>query len=181
MILGLIIKYGFSKLYGMPGWRLGWVIVPRDFARPMQKIQQNFFISPNSFVQWAGIAALKGPQDKVKRMVEIYNQRRKHLLKRLREIGLEVATEPTGAFYVLADARRYSQDSLKLSREILHGAKVAITPRIDFGSQAEGYLRFSYTNTVSCIERETASKLGLLIPLPRPLKFALVEAGRSGV
>jgi aspartate/methionine/tyrosine aminotransferase len=144
---------GFSKLYAMTGWRLGYVIAPREYIRPMQVMQQNLFISPNSFVQWAGIAALKDAHKEVQEMKEIYNCRREFMLKRLKEIGLTVAVEPTGAFYILANARRYAADSYKLAFAILEKAKVGVTPGIDFGSQAEGFLRFSYANSLENIEQ----------------------------
>jgi (5-formylfuran-3-yl)methyl phosphate transaminase len=143
---------GFSKIYAMTGWRLGYIICPPECIRALQKIQQNFFICANSFVQEAGIAALKGSQEHVAKMVQTYNIRRQYMLKRLIGMGLDVRKEPTGAFYVLADARKYSSDSLELSRRILNEAGVAVTPGIDFGNGAEGYLRFSYANSIENIK-----------------------------
>jgi aspartate/methionine/tyrosine aminotransferase len=143
---------GFSKLYSMTGWRLGYLVAPVKYVRTLQKIQQNFFISTNAFVQHAGIAALMGPQEIVAEMVSIYNKRRIYMLKRLREMGFEVEGEPRGAYYILADARGFSEDSLELSRRILEDIGVAVTPGIDFGSGAEGYLRFSYANSMENIE-----------------------------
>ncbi len=147
---------GFSKLYAMTGWRLGYVIAPREYIRPMQVMQQNLFISPNSFVQWGGIAALKDTHKEVQEMREIYNRRRQFMLKRLKEMGLKVAVEPTGAFYILANARQYAADSYQLAFAILEKAGVGVTPGIDFGSQAEGFLRFSYTNSLEKIEEGLA-------------------------
>jgi aspartate/methionine/tyrosine aminotransferase len=135
----------------MTGWRLGYTIVPREFIRPMQKVQQNFFISANAFVQWAGVAALRGPQDHIAAHVAEYDQRRRFIIGRLREIGFEINTEPTGAFYVLAGAQRCASDSLHFAFELLEKASVAVTPGIDFGSQAEGCLRFSYSNSLDHI------------------------------
>ena len=143
---------GFSKLYAMTGWRLGYLIAPQEYIRPLQIMQQNLFISPNSFVQWAGIAALREAQEEVEEMKKIYNRRREFMLKKLREIGLEVAVEPTGAFYILANARKYSTNSYKLAFDILEKAKVGVTPGVDFGSRAEGFLRFSYANSLENIE-----------------------------
>ena len=142
---------GFSKVYGMTGWRLGYTIVPEEFIRPMQKVQQNFFISANAFVQWAGVAALRGPQEHIAEHVAEYDERRRCIIKRLREIGFRVGAEPTGAFYVLADAHRFGSDSHTLAFELLRKAKVAATPGIDFGSKAEGFLRFSYSNSLDTI------------------------------
>jgi aspartate/methionine/tyrosine aminotransferase len=143
---------GFSKLYAMTGWRLGYLIAPQEFIRPMQVMQQNLFISPNSFVQWAGIAALQEAHREVEEMKEIYNRRREFMLPRLREMGFGVAVEPTGAFYILANARRYAADSYRLAFDILEKAGVGVTPGIDFGSGAEGFLRFSYANSLENIE-----------------------------
>jgi len=144
---------GFSKLYAMTGWRLGYLIAPPEFVRPIQKMQQNLFISANDFVQWAGIAALEEASEEVEAMVRTYDQRRRFLLPRLREIGLGVAVEPHGAFYILANARRFSDDSYSLAMDILEKARVAVTPGIDFGSNAEGFIRFSYANDLKQLEK----------------------------
>ncbi|MGD9779725.1 pyridoxal phosphate-dependent aminotransferase, partial [Methanomethylovorans sp.] len=142
---------GFSKLYAMTGWRLGYLISPKQYVRTLQKIQQNFFISTNSFVQHAGVAALNGPQEQVLEMVRTYDKRRRYMLERIRKIGLNVRAEPMGAYYILADARQYGASSLELSWRILEEAGVAVTPGIDFGEGAEGYLRFSYANSIENI------------------------------
>ena len=147
---------GFSKLYAMTGWRLGYVIAPPELIRALQKMHQNFFISANAFVQWAGVAALREAQDDVARMCAEYDRRRQAMLEGLRALGLGVARPPTGAFYVLANARHLSGDSLHLAFDILQRAKVAVTPGIDFGSNAEGYLRFSYTTKVENIAEGVA-------------------------
>jgi (5-formylfuran-3-yl)methyl phosphate transaminase len=143
---------GFSKLYAMTGWRLGYLIAPREFIRPLQKIHQNFFISANSMAQWAGIAALTQAQADVARMRDLYNQRRKVIIDRLKKMGFGLAVEPTGAFYVLANAKAFHGDSYKLAFDILKKARVGVTPGIDFGSGAEGYLRFTYANSIERIE-----------------------------
>jgi aspartate/methionine/tyrosine aminotransferase len=142
---------GFSKLYAMTGWRLGYVIVPKEFIRPMQRIQQNLFISPNSFVQLAAITALQDAEGDVKQMRETYDQRRKFMIRRLRELGFGIMVEPTGAFYILANAKRFSADSYRLAFDILEEAKVGVAPGIDFGTNAEGFLRFSYARSMENI------------------------------
>jgi aspartate/methionine/tyrosine aminotransferase len=147
-----LVINGFSKLYAMTGWRLGYLIVPPEFIRVLQKMHQNFFISANAFVQWAGIAALKEANADVTRMKNIYNSRRKFIIPKLRELELGITVEPTGAFYILANARRYTTHSFDLAFDILNKAKVGCTPGIDFGSNAEGYLRFSYANSIENIE-----------------------------
>jgi len=142
---------GFSKLYAMTGLRLGYLIAPRPFIRPIQKIQQNFFICASSVAQMAGIAALEGAGEDVARMKRIYNERRQFIVQRLREIGFGITVEPTGAFYVFANAKRFSTDSYQLAFDILEKAHVGVTPGIDFGANGEGYLRFSYANSLENI------------------------------
>jgi (5-formylfuran-3-yl)methyl phosphate transaminase len=142
---------GFSKLFAMTGLRLGYLIAPREFIRPIQKVQQNFFISANAVIQKAGIAALKSASADVARMKRIYNERRVYMIRRLREMGLGITVEPTGAFYVFANARHISEDTYKLAFEILENACVGVTPGIDFGRHGEGYLRFSYANSMENI------------------------------
>lgn len=142
---------GFSKLYAMTGWRLGYLIAPRRFIREIQKLAQNLYICAGSIVQWAGLAALKEAQSDVETMVSTYDQRRKFMIKRLREIGFGISTEPTGAFYILANAQNFSSDSYQLAFDILNRAKVGVTPGVDFGANAEGYLRFSYASSLDNI------------------------------
>ncbi|UCG11989.1 MAG: pyridoxal phosphate-dependent aminotransferase [Deltaproteobacteria bacterium] len=144
---------GFSKLYAMTGWRLGYVIAPHRFVRPMQKMQQNFFISASAMAQWAGVEALRAEEAEreVARMVSTYDQRRRYMIQRLKGMGFGIEVEPTGAFYVLANAKRFSTDSYRLAFDILHNAKVGVTPGIDFGENAEGYLRFTYANSLENI------------------------------
>jgi aspartate/methionine/tyrosine aminotransferase len=142
---------GFSKLYAMTGLRLGYLIAPQEFVRPIQKIQQNFFISANSAVQMAGIAALEHADQDVARMKRLYDERRRFMIKRLKELGFGIRVEPTGAFYVFANAKHLSGDSYRLAFDILDRAHVGVAPGIDFGSNGEGYLRFSYANSIENI------------------------------
>jgi aspartate/methionine/tyrosine aminotransferase len=146
-----IVFNGFSKAYAMTGWRLGYAIVPPELVRPLQKMHQNFFISANAFVQAAGIAALREAQPDVLRMRAIYDERRQFIIPGLRRLGFGIATEPTGAFYVLANAKRFTTDSYTFAFEILEQAKVGVTPGVDFGSNGEGYIRFSYANSLDNI------------------------------
>jgi (5-formylfuran-3-yl)methyl phosphate transaminase len=142
---------GFSKLYAMTGLRLGYVIVPEEFVRPIQKLQQNLYICASSVAQRAGIAALREADTDVEHMKNIYNERRKYMIGRLRELGFRITVEPTGAFYIFVDARHLSSDSYKLAFDILEKAHLGVTPGIDFGENGEGYLRFSYANSLENI------------------------------
>ena len=150
---------GFSKAYAMTGWRLGWVVGPREHIRALQTLYGNFFISTNEFVQWAGVAALREAGDDSRRFRAIFDDRRRAMIAGLRSIGLGVGAEPTGAFYVLANARHVSADSVSLAREILESSHVAVTPGAAFGTNAEGYLRFSYASSLERIQ-EGLSRLG---------------------
>ncbi len=143
---------GFSKIFAMTGWRLGYLIAPPAFIRPMQKVQQNFFISAGSVSQWAGIAALKEAHEDVERMRLVYDERRKYMIERIRSLGFGIAVEPAGAFYILANARHLTESSYDLAFEILEKANVGVTPGIDFGQNAEGYIRFSYANSLENIK-----------------------------
>jgi len=143
---------GFSKLYAMTGWRLGYVIAPREYVRSIQTMQQNLFICASSFAQEGGIVALRDCDTHVEQMRNLYNQRRLYLLQRLKEMGIATRFDPTGAFYALANVKRYSMDSYRLAFEILEKAKVAVTPGIDFGANCEGYVRFSYANSLENIK-----------------------------
>jgi len=144
---------GFSKLYAMTGWRLGYVIAPPRFVRPMQKMQQNFFISAAAVAQWAGVQALRSAEaaKEVARMVGTYDERRRYMIQRLKKMGFGITVEPTGAFYVLANAKTFSSNSYRFAFDILHNAKVGVTPGIDFGENAEGYIRFTYANSLENI------------------------------
>jgi (5-formylfuran-3-yl)methyl phosphate transaminase len=153
---------GFSKAFAMTGWRLGWIVAPPSHVRALQRLYGNFFISTNEFVQWAGVAALREAGEATVRFREIFAERRRLMVDGLRAIGLGVGFEPTGAFYVLANARHFSGDSLRFAYEILEGCHVAVTPGVAFGRNAEGYLRFSYAASIERIE-EGLRRLGAFL------------------
>ncbi len=157
---------GFSKAYAMTGWRLGYLIAPADHVRALQKAFGNFFISTNEFVQWGGVAALREAGEDSRRFRAIFDERRHAMVAGLRALGLGVEHEPTGAFYVLADARRFSADSRQLALELLERCHVAVTPGIAFGDNAEGYLRFSYAASLERIQ-EGLARLGPFLAGPR--------------
>jgi aspartate/methionine/tyrosine aminotransferase len=143
---------GFSKLYAMTGWRLGYLVAPIKYIRPMQKVQQNFFISASSVAQWAGLRALTEAQADVEEMRRTYDERRRYMIKRVRELGFGLAVEPAGAFYLLVNAKHLAASSYELAFEILEKAGVGVSPGIDFGQNAEGYLRLSYANSIENIK-----------------------------
>jgi len=147
-----VVAGGFSKLFAMTGWRLGYVILPPDLLRTMLVMTQNFMISTTAAVQKAGICALEKAWPEVEIMRQTYDRRRRLMLAGLNRLGLSVKVEPTGAFYMLANARHLSSDSYKLAFDILEKAGVGTDPGIDFGAGAEGFLRFSYANSEANIE-----------------------------
>jgi aspartate/methionine/tyrosine aminotransferase len=139
---------GFSKLFAMTGLRLGYLIAPPKFVRSLQVLQQNFFICANSVTQLAGAAALTDAKRETDEMRQIYNTRRLYVIDRLKAMGFGIKVEPTGAFYVFVNAKHISNDSYSLAFDILDKAHIGVTPGIDFGANGEGYLRFSYANSM---------------------------------
>lgn len=135
---------GFSKAYAMTGYRLGYVIAPKDFIPDLKRLQQNFYISVSSFVQTAGIAALKFAQADVKKMCDEYHRRRDLIVRGLKDLGFKVPYSPEGAFYVFVNARHIDRDSKRLARDLLDDVGLAVTPGVDFGKDFDGHLRFSY-------------------------------------
>jgi aspartate/methionine/tyrosine aminotransferase len=157
-----VVFNGFSKAFAMTGWRLGYIIVPPDLIRPLQKMHQNFFISANAFVQAAGIAALKEGLPDSEHMRQAYDRRRRFIVPGLRALGFGLASEPNGAFYAFANAKRFSADSYAFAFEILERAKVCVAPGVGFGRNGEGYLRFSYASSMENIEEALRRLKGFL-------------------
>jgi aspartate/methionine/tyrosine aminotransferase len=143
-----VIVSGFSKLFAMTGWRLGYAILPEYLVRPVQKLQQNLLISAPDFPQFAAIAALTEADADVERMRRCYDERRTLVLARLKAMGLPLLVEPTGAFYVFFNVSRYTADVLAFAFEILETAGVALTPGVDFGPGGEGFMRLCYANSI---------------------------------
>ncbi|MBQ3656039.1 MAG: pyridoxal phosphate-dependent aminotransferase [Bacteroidales bacterium] len=153
---------GFSKRFAMTGLRLGYLVAPAKYMRTLQILQQNLFICAPSDAQMGGIAAIEHADVDVSRMCAIYNERRKFIVEGLKRLGFKIWTEPVGAFYVFADARKFAADTYKFAFEILENAHVGVTPGIDFGSQGQGFLRFSYANSLENI-REGLARLEIYL------------------
>lgn len=153
---------GFSKRYAMTGYRLGYVIAPAQAMRSLQSLQQNLHISASMFAQHAGLAALEAGGPFLAAMQREYGERRRTLIDGVRALGLDVASEPAGAFYVLADARKLGKSSMALALDWLERAHVAVAPGRDFGEAAEGFIRFSYATSLPRI-REGLDRLGRLL------------------
>ncbi len=139
-----VVINGFSKRNIMTGWRLGYLIAPRELIRNIRKLQQNLFICACAFVQAAGIAALQEKPEVLEKRFSDYDERRLFLYGALQKIGIAPAKPPDGAFYMMANVKQHTKDSYSFALRILEEAGVAITPGIDFGPGAEGYIRLSY-------------------------------------
>jgi aspartate/methionine/tyrosine aminotransferase len=143
---------GFSKRYAMTGWRIGWLVAPEEYVPALQRLQQNLFICPPSVAQYAALAALASGAEDVTRMLAAYRERRDVLVAGLQRLGLGIATEPLGAYYLLADARHLDTDSVRLARRLLEEAHLGVAPGVDFGSAAEGHLRFSFASSLERVQ-----------------------------
>ncbi|MEH6584988.1 MAG: pyridoxal phosphate-dependent aminotransferase [Halioglobus sp.] len=144
----------FSKYFGMTGWRLGWLVAPEDAVAEMEKLAQNLFISMSTMAQYA---ALTGFESSTRAILDerrdIFQQRRDFLLPAVRELGFEVPCAPQGAFYIYADASRFTTDSQAFCMKLLEQHGVALTPGLDFGHhRAAEHLRFSYTTSMDRLE-----------------------------
>lgn len=153
---------GFSKAYAMTGYRLGYVIAPKEFVPDLKRLQQNFYISVTSFVQTAGVAALKFAEADVERMRDEYRKRRDLMVSGLRKLGFEVPHIPDGAFYVFVNVRHIDRDSQRLARDLLQDVGLAVTPGIDFGRDFDDYVRVSYALKPALI-REGLNRLRLFL------------------
>lgn len=159
---GAVVINGFSKLFAMTGWRLGYAILPEHLVRPVQKLQQNLFISPPDFPQFAAIAALRYARSDVERMRQEYDRRRQLVLRRLRDMDVPVLTEPVGAFYIFANVSAFTRDVYHFAFDLLEQAGVAVAPGVDFGPCGEGYIRISYANSIENIEEAMNRLAGFL-------------------
>lgn len=147
-----VVLNGFSKYYGMTGWRLGYMILPTEWMDVAARLHQNLMISANQMVQEAAVEVLAKGASECRGHKDEFDRRRRFLLGRMKELGMDPGYEPKGAFYVFY---RYSakRPSLELSLELLETTGVALTPGIDFGPGGEGYLRFSYANSLENLDR----------------------------
>lgn len=165
-----VVFNGFSKTYAMTGWRVGYCIVPPSLITPMRTLQQNFNISINTPSQYGALAALTDPDvaEAIEAMRTTFDRRRRLTVELVRDMGLGVSHEPHGAFYVFANAQRFTQDSYTFAFDCLEHARVGVTPGVDFGSHGEGYLRLSYAVSEEHIEEGCRRLKGYLDALGGP-------------
>ena len=138
-----IIINGFSKSHAMTGWRLGYACGPELIIKQMLKIHQYAIMCAPTNSQYAAVEALKNGDPDVAKMREEYNGRRRYLLHRFKEMGLE-CFEPFGAFYMFPCIKEFGMTSEEFVTELLHAQRVAVVPGTAFGDCGEGYLRISY-------------------------------------
>ena len=152
MLEKTIILDGFSKTYSMTGWRLGYGVMPLWLADACDKLMVNSNSCTASFTQRAGLAALQGPQDDVDRMVAEFRRRRDAIVQGLNRIPGFDCPVPSGAFYVFPNIKETGVSSRELADMLLNDAGVACLSGTAFGSYGNGYLRFSYANSLENIE-----------------------------
>ena len=149
----LILLDGWSKTYAMTGWRLGYSIWPKDVVNHAEKLCVNIHSCVNASAQFAGIAALEGDQGPVKLMVSEFDTRRKIIVDELNKIPGFSCIEPGGAFYAFPNITKTGMSSQKLQQKILEEAGVAVIAGTSFGDYGEGFLRFSYANSIENIQK----------------------------
>lgn len=152
MLEKTVILDGFSKTYSMTGWRLGYGVMPVWLVDAVDKLMVNSNSCTASFTQRAGLAALQGPQDDVDRMVAEFRRRRDAIVKGLNQIPGVSCTVPDGAFYVFPNITGTGRSSRELADMLLNDGGVACLSGTAFGSYGDGYLRFSYANSLDNIE-----------------------------
>ena len=156
-----IVINGFSKAFAMTGWRLGYAAAPKVIMEQMVKIHQYGIMAAPTTSQYAAVEALRACDDEVEEMKNSYNQRRRYLLHRFRELGLE-CFEPEGAFYAFPCIKEFGMSSEKFAEELLKEQKLAIVPGTAFGACGEGYLRVSYAYSIDEL-KEALNRLGTFI------------------
>ena len=149
----LVLLNGWSKTYAMTGWRLGYAVWPGKLYDYARKLAVNLHSCVNAATQYAGLAALTGPQDDVAKMVAEFDRRRKVVVEGLNHLpGVGCAT-PKGAFYAFPNIKRTGWKAKALASSLLEDAGVAIIGGPDFGILGEGYVRLSYANSTENIQK----------------------------
>jgi aspartate/methionine/tyrosine aminotransferase len=144
-----IVINSFSKYFSMTGWRIGWLVVPQQLVRPIERLAQNLYISPPTVAQVAAIGAFDGIEE-LEANKRIYAENRAVLLAELPKAGLELIVPADGAFYLYVDVSDFAADSVAFTKEMLHDIGVAATPGVDFDAErGSRYVRFCYAGTTA--------------------------------
>jgi aspartate aminotransferase len=149
MLEKTIILDGFSKTYAMTGWRMGYGVMPADLATQIAKLQTNSTSCTASFTQIAGVEAIRGDQSGSEKMVAEFRRRRDFIVKRLNQIEGLSCRMPLGAFYVFPNIKKTGMTSKQFEERLLNEADVACLAGTSFGAFGEGYVRFSYANSMA--------------------------------
>ena len=158
----LILLDGWSKTYAMTGWRLGFSVWPKALVEKVVRLAVNCHSCVNAPTQYAGIAALEGPQDDVLKMVAAFDERRRTIVPLLNQLPGVTCRDPGGAFYVFPNITGTGLDARTLQNKMLETAGVATVAGTSFGIHGEGYIRFSYANSVDNI-REAIKRIAALL------------------
>lgn len=154
----------FSKYFGMTGWRVGWLVAPQAYIAPLDILAQNLFLAAPTPAQHAALAAFQPDTLAIlEQRRDEFRARRDYLLPALQALGFVIRREPEGAFYLYADCSRFSEDSFRFAHDLLETAGVAMTPGIDFGSNAAGtHVRFAYTTSLEQLQLGVQRLAGFL-------------------
>ena len=147
-----VVINGFSKSYAMTGWRLGYAVGPKEIIKQMIKVHQYLIMSAPTTSQYAAIEALRNGDEDVAKMRESYDERRRFLVKELREMGMP-CFEPMGAFYVFPNISRFGMTSEEFAKTLLEKEHVAVVPGSAFGTCGEGFLRISYAYSIEDLKK----------------------------
>jgi aspartate aminotransferase len=158
----LILLDGWSKTYAMTGWRLGFSVWPDSLVEKVVRLAVNCHSCVNAPTQFAGIAALDGPQDDVVRMVKAFDERRKVIVPMLNQLPGFKCVDPGGAFYAFPNISGTGMSARELQNAMLEKAGVATVAGTSFGIHGEGYIRFSYANSTENIKR-AIERIGTLL------------------
>ena len=142
---------GFSKTYSMTGWRLGYVMGPKEIIDQVKKIHQFVVMSAPTISQYAGLEALRNGDEDIERMKKEYDKRRKYLLKEFNRLSLP-CFEPKGAFYIFPDIRKYNMSSEEFATQLLNKEHVVVVPGTAFGDSGEGFIRISYAYSLDALK-----------------------------
>ena len=148
----LILLDGWSKTFAMTGWRMGYSVWPRDLVDPAERLAVNCHSCVNAAAQWAGLAALEGPQDQVDKMARDFDERRRAIVPALNQLPGVTCVEPLGAFYAFPNITGTGMSARDLQDKLLEEVGVATVAGTSFGALGEGYIRFSYANSLENIE-----------------------------
>lgn len=143
---------GFSKAYAMTGWRLGYACAPKLILQQMLKLHQFAIMCGPTTSQYAAVEALRAGDEDVQRMRAAYDERRRYLVNRFRELGMD-CFEPYGAFYVFPSIKRFGMRSEEFANRLLQEEKVAVVPGTAFGDCGEGFLRISYAYSIQDLKK----------------------------